>query len=109
MPSQSWPQQLELDSELAARMLAQALEQFYDVAREEYADGSGEASPEQNAVADLLDKVIALLPDVQAEQERQIEAMQDGIAASLGAAGATGIRFGSDSGFDWDEHGNAIR
>jgi hypothetical protein len=53
--------QLEIQSNLEGEILLQALENFYDIAREEFADGSGEASPEQEAVTNLQSRMEILL------------------------------------------------
>lgn len=96
--------------DLHRQMLLEACEHFYYIAREEYADGSGDSSPQQDAVSELSDALRT--PDQQTEMDATLGALQDGIASMMHnvAPDVKGIRFGTgDEGFDWDDKGNVKR
>lgn len=101
---------LEVKSDMEAGLLLEALEHFYYTAREAYADGSGNASPEQIAVGELQERARALIPGAPEAHEKSITSMEDAIAKTMSQFGVTGIQFGDgEEGFEWDSQGNVKR
>jgi hypothetical protein len=100
----------EIKDALEAKLLLEALSSYYDTAKEMYADGSGMASPEQEAVAELIDRAYALQPaQVQDEHKQLSRDLEDAIAENLNDTGATSVSWDDGSKLEWDQQGRVKR